>query len=259
MKVPSSALAAATILAVVSFARAEPGAPDARALAAALSAERLGLGAGEATLSMEVRDRAGRIVSRTLRARTASGDGWRKMRLTFEAPADQRGVELLVSTRRGELPEQFLWLPRSAELRRIAASDRAGSFQGSDFSFADFEDQALAEADVRVVGREDVGGVAAWRLEIAARPGGAPGPWSKVVAWIGDEARVPLAVQFFRGEVLARSLEVTRLQPVDGRLMPTRLVMSDRVRGSRTTLEITALDAAKRFPEGIFRPEALGR
>lgn len=257
MKVPSIAL-----VVVVSLAHAvlaTPGAPDGRTLAAALSAERLGLGSGEATLTMEMRDRAGRIVSRSLRARTASGDGWRKMRLTFESPADQRGVELLVSTRRGEAPDQFLWLPRSAELRRIAASDRGGSFQGSDFAFSDFEDQALDQADIQVVGRDDIAGLAAWRLEISPRPGAAPGPWSKVIAWIADEARVPLKVQFFRGDVLARALEVKRLQPVGGRLMPTRLVMSDLAKGSRTTLDITALDAAARFPEAIFRPEALGR
>lgn len=241
--------------------RAEvPGAPSARELAAALSAERLGLAAGEATLAMELRDKAGRVLGRTLRARTATGEGWRKMRMTFLEPADQRGVELLVLEARGQAPVQYLWLPRSAELRRVAAGERGGRFQGSDFSFADFEERNLDEAVITLLDEEEVGGLAAYRLEIAPRDGAAaPGGWSRVVAWIAKEARVPLRVQFFGEDALARQLDVKRLQPLEGRMVPTRLVMSDIKRGTRTTLDISGLSPGAKFPEGVFTPEALGR
>ncbi len=241
-------------------------APDAREIATALATERLGLAAGEATIAMELRDRAGRIVSRTIRARTASGAGWRKMRLTFQAPVDQRGVELLVLTEGTNAPVQYLWLPRSAELRRIAASDRGGRFQGSDFAFSDFEDQNLAAADVQLAGEETLSGLAAYRIEITARAGQpAPGGWSRVSAWIAKDARVPLRVEFYKDGTLSRTLEVKRLQPVEvgggegQRLMPTRLVMSDLSRGTRTTLDISGLAPSARFPDAVFAPEALGR
>jgi|GEM_PF-2778415 len=260
------ALGGAVALALIitsSLARAT--APDAREIATALSTERLGLAAGEATIAMELRDRSGRIVSRTLRARTASGDGWRKMRMTFLAPADHNGVELLVLTaKRDADPVQYLWLPRSAQLRRIAASDRGGRFQGSDFAFSDFEDQDLSAADVRLAGEETLAGIVAYRIEITARSGQpAPGGWSRVSAWIAKDARVPLRVEFYRDGTLARLLETKRLQPVEvagaTRLMPTRLVMSDVARGTRTTLDISGLAPSARFPDAVFAPEALGR
>lgn len=237
-----------------------PGRPSARELAEALSAERLGLAAGEATLTMELRDKAGRVLTRTLRARTATGDGWRKMRMTFLEPADQRGVELLVLEGRREAPVQYLWLPRSAELRRVATNERGGRLQGSDFAFSDFEERDLDEAVITVEGEEEVGGLEAYRIGIAPKEGAAaPGGWSRVVAWIAKEARVPLRVQFFRDGAVARQLDVKRLQPLEGRMVPTRLVMADLARGTRTTLDISGLAPGATFPEGIFAPEALGR
>lgn len=254
------------LLTALGHTAAHADAPDlAREVASALSTERLGIASGEATIAMELRDRAGRIVSRTIRARSASGEGWRKMRLTFLAPADQSGVELLVLSEGKKAPVQFLWLPRSAELRRIASSDRGGRFQGSDFAFSDFEDQDLAAADVRIAGEETVAGLVAYRVEITAKSGQpAPGGWSRVSALVAKDARVPLRVEFYRDGILSRLLEVKRLQPVDRgggktQLTPTRLVMSDPTRGTRTTLDISGLAPTARFPDAIFAPEALGR
>ena len=161
------------------------------------------------------------------------------MRLTFVAPADQRGVELLVIARRDEAPLQYLWLPRSSELRRIAGAERGGRFQGSDFSFADFEDRDLAAAEVVLRGDEVVSGVACHHLVITAKRGAATAPRgdleaTRVEAWVAKDTRVALRVQFFRGDELTRQLDVKRLQPLGDAVVPTRLVMRDLVRETRT-------------------------
>lgn len=236
--------------------------PDARRIASeALSADRLGFRDGEATLGMELRDKAGRIVSRKLIARTVSQGGEaRKMRMTFLEPSDQKGIELLVIEARGKETLQYLWLPRASELRRIAGGERGGRFQGSDFSFADFEGKSLDAAVVELVGGEKVGGLEAWKIAVSPRPGEVgPGGWSRVVAWVGKEGRVPLKVEFERSGTVERRLEVKKLQAVEGTLTPTRLVMSDLVAGTRTTLDILDIQPTKRFPDSTFAPESLGR
>lgn len=253
-----TALATLLILGVT----ASPPAPDPRELAEALAPARLGLDQGEATIGMELRDRAGRVVSRTIHARVARSGAHRKMRLTFTEPADQRGVELLVLSASDQEPVQYLWLPRSAELRRIVARERGGRFQGSDFRFTDFEDRDLAAAKVVLSGEEVIGGLRCHRIELS--PGdeadaSADRGYSRVTAWIARDSGVALRVQFFDGETLTRQLDVKRLQPAAERLVPTKLVMRDITRGTRTTLDITGLDQKARFPDAIFRPEALGR
>lgn len=234
-------------------ARAEPRALLSRALAP----DKLGFRAGEATLAMQLRDAAGRIVERTLRARTAMGPGWRKMRLTFLEPIDQQGVELLVLERDGQPTEQTLWLPRARELRRIAPGERGAGLQGSDFTFEDLEKRELGAATITPLGDDvTIGGLPCARLEAT----GLPGRFSRVRFWVAREHEIPLRIEFYAGDGdrPARRFEVKRLQKVDGRLTPTRLVMADEVTGTQTTLDLSGfVDVA--LPDALFSPDALGR
>lgn len=230
-------------------------------LTRALAPDKLGFRPGEATLAMQLRDGAGRVVERTLRARTIMGDGWRKTRLTFLEPIDQAGVELLVVDRAGTPSEQTLWLPRARELRRIAPSDRGASLQGSDFTFDDFARKDLGKATVTAVGEETIGGLSCARLEAT----GLPGRFSKVVFWVARDAEIPVRIDFMQdagaasaSAKVARRFEVKRLQKVSGGLVPTRMVMSDELAGTRTVIDLSGF-RDERFAEGLFTPEALGR
>lgn len=241
--------------------------PTPRELAeSALGADRLGFGAGSATLGMELRDKAGRIISRKLEARSAIADGTRKMRLSFLEPIDQRGIEYLLVEKRGAPPLQYLWLPKSAELRRVTPDDREGRLGGSDFSFADFEKRDFDSAEITRLPDEDLGGQPCYRLAITPKPGTrAPGGWARVTTWILKDGLLPVRLDFERttatGLTVARRLEVKRVSRVgsDKRLVPTRLVMTNLVESTRTTLDITAQNADARFPDAIFQPESLGR
>ena len=152
-----------------------------------------------------------------------------------------------------------MWLPRARELRRIGPTDRQAGLQGSDFTFEDFERRELGGANVVVAGDVVIGGVDCTRLEATALPG----RFSRVVFWIAKESEIPLRIEFLQaaaagGERLARRFEVKRLQKVDGVLTPTRLVMSDELAGTRTTLDLSDFQDV-RLPESLFTPDALGR
>ncbi len=251
---------AQVLLVVVMVVLAGAARADPRALLSrALAPQKIGFRAGEATLVMQLRDGAGRVVERSLRARTASGEGWRKMRLTFTEPIDQRGVELLVIERQGQPTQQALWLPRARELREIAPGDRSAGLQGSDFTFEDFEKRELGGATISVLGDETLGGVVCSRLEATALPG----RFTKVVFWVAKDHEIPLKIEFLQADGggasrVVRRFEVKRLQKVDGRLTPTRLVMADELAGTKTTIDLSDFrDVA--LPQSLFTPDALGR
>lgn len=249
----SRALILALLLVVTTTARAD--APETEALLRrALAPEKLGFRAGEATLAMQLRDASGRVVERKMRARTALAEGTRRMRLTFVEPIDQKGVELLIIERRGAPTEQTLWLPRARELRPIAASDRGGKLQGSDFTFQDFEQRELGKATLRDAGEETMAGVATRRIEASAVPGG----FEAMTFWVAKDSEIPLKIEFKRGGAVVRRFEVKKLQKVDGRVTPTRLVMSDELAGTKTTLELSDFRDVT-VPESALVPDALGR
>lgn len=241
--------------------------PTARELAeSALNPERLGIASGSATLALELRDKAGRVLTRKLEARSRIDGVARKMRLTFIDPVDQRGLELLLLERKGEVPLQYLWLPKSAELRRINAHDREGKLGGSDFALADFEGRDISKADIRRLSDEALLGTPCHVIELVPRPGeGQPGGYTRVVAWVMKDGLLPVRVDFERPldgvSRPVRRLEVKKLARVgkDKRLSPSRLVMTDLVQSTRTTLDLLSQNPDAAFPDSVFRPEALGR
>ncbi|MCA9518150.1 MAG: outer membrane lipoprotein-sorting protein [Myxococcales bacterium] len=225
----------------------------------ALASAGLGFEAGEATLRMRIDDGRGHALERTLTTRTRIDGDARETRITFTEPADQRGVELLTLERGGGEPAQYLWLPALGKATRIAGSALGGKFQGSDFTFGD-----LARRDVpgRFVARpaETLGKERILRVDVLPAEGDGEAAFGRVELGISERTRALVRVAFHdRAGELVRELAVTRLSKVGDRYVPTRLVMSDRRAGSKTTLEVTRLDPDARFPATVFAPESLGR
>ncbi len=227
---------------------------------AALERSRLGFETGDATLAMRITDRRGRVLERTLRSRTALVDGGRRTRVTFLSPADQRGVELLMIEDPEGADQQYLYVPRYGQRRRVAGSAKNASFEGSDFTFADLESRDLRRGRFTRLPDGVYAKRPVRRVEIRP-PADAPDErYAKVELAIGADSGVPLEVRFFdRGGALEKVLKVKRLAKTDGRYVPTKLVMSNLREGSSTTLEILDFDPDARPPASALVPQALGR
>ena len=57
--------------------------------------------------------------------------------IVFDAPADVKGTAVLSHAKPGDEDDQWLYLPSTRRVKRIASSNRTGSFAGSEFSFED--------------------------------------------------------------------------------------------------------------------------
>jgi hypothetical protein len=60
-----------------------------------------------------------------------------KMLLTITFPLDQKGTRLLSWGHRGSDDDQWLYLPSIKRVKRISATNRSGSFLGSEFAYED--------------------------------------------------------------------------------------------------------------------------
>jgi len=65
--------------------------------------------------------------------------------------------------------DQWLYLPALHKTKRIASSDKSGSFMGSDLSYADITDRNLEEYDFIFKKELDVNGIKAWLIESIPR------------------------------------------------------------------------------------------
>src|SRR4029078_2548595 len=74
--------------------------------------------------------------------------------LRFTAPAEVKGVGLLVVNHEDRSSDQWMWTPAVGRERRIALQDRAQRFFGTDFSFEDLEERDTGQFDYRLLGEE---------------------------------------------------------------------------------------------------------
>src|SRR5215212_1173348 len=85
--------------------------------------------------------------------------------IRFTAPAEVKGVALLVVNHPDRASDQWMWTPSIQRDRRIALQDRSTRFFGTDFSFEDLEERDVNQYEYVLLGEESVDGVPTWKVE----------------------------------------------------------------------------------------------
>src|SRR5881392_4177830 len=85
--------------------------------------------------------------------------------LRFIAPAEVKGVALLIVNHPDRSSDQWMWTPAINRERRIALQDRSTRFFGTDFSFEDLEERDVSQFDYALRGDETIDGAICWRIE----------------------------------------------------------------------------------------------
>ena len=127
--------------------------------------------------------------------------------------------------------DQWLYLPALKKVKRIASSDKSGSFMGSDFSYADMTERNLDNYDYTLMKETEVDGVPVWQVETI------PNNEKEI-----DETGYTKTVSFVRKDnyVVIRSkswvkkgnrhkyFDVKKLEQIDGIWMPTEMHMATK-------------------------------
>src|SRR5438128_8748436 len=95
--------------------------------------------------------------------------GSSKAVLRFTAPAEVKGVALLVLNHPDRSSDQWMWTPAINRERRIALQDRSTRFFGTDFSFEDLEERDTNQFDYNLIGEDSIDGKACWKVKSTPR------------------------------------------------------------------------------------------
>ena len=115
--------------------------------------------------------------------------------------------------------DQWLYLPALRKTKRIASSDKSGSFMGSDLNYSDMTDRNLEDFDFTLKKEMDVKGVKTWLIESIPRS-------KKVIKETGykksyifvrqDNYVVIRAVNWVKDGGYLKYVDVRRLELIDG-------------------------------------------
>lgn len=188
-------------------------------------------------------------------------DGTTKTLLLYAAPELVAGTLYLAHTPKEGPGRIWLWLPDLEILKELVAEgERKGEFiAGSGITYDDVASGFSYREGYTpaIVGEEVVLGARAWKLELLSAR--ADQEWSRILLWVHKEAYLVLRAEFFdRAGKLVRVLSVPELVQDAVGLRPARLLVEDRVKGGRATVEIAERSAAE-IPDAYFEPGNLGK
>ncbi len=149
--------------------------------------------------------------------------------------------------------DQWLYLPALKKTKRIAASNKSGSFMGSDFSYADMTDRPLEKYDYTLLKEIEIDGYAVWVIQAV------PTQTDEI-----DETGYTKSIQFIRQDnyVAIRAkiwlkkgqrnkyMEVKELEMIHGIWVPTLITMTTK-KGNRTLHKTILRTSNVKFDEPL--------
>ena len=168
----------------------------------------------------------------------------------FQRPADVKDTSFLTwdydDPDRDD--DQWLYLPALRKTKRIASSDKSGSFMGSDLTYADMTDRNLADYDFFYKKEMEVKGIKAWLIESIPRS-------KKVIKETGytksllivrqDNYFVIRAVHWVKDGGYLKYFDVKTLEQIDGIWVASEIHVTKKKGKKPVHKTILKLDSVK--------------
>ncbi|MBD3368710.1 MAG: outer membrane lipoprotein-sorting protein [Candidatus Eisenbacteria bacterium] len=152
------------------------------------------------------------------------------------------------------------YLPKISRTIRVPPSMMMGSWMGTDLTYDDLvkESSFVDDYTHELVGRSD--DPPGWLVRMTARPGTA-GLWSRIDVVFTDQHRLPaVALYYDRRDELARTMRFEDVRTMDGRLVPTRLVVvPEDEKGERTVFRYNDIRWNAELDDDLFSLRRLER
>jgi hypothetical protein len=178
--------------------------------------------------------------------------------LRFEAPPEVRDVALLVINHPDSASDQWMWIPAEERDRRVALQDRSTRFFGTDFSFEDLEERDIDQFTYKLLGDDNLDGVACWKIE--SRPGeGKSSQYTSSFWWIRKDNYVITRLDNFDRDKLIRRITYTDIKLISGIWTALTAEVVDGRRNSRTILKLDKVEYNLAMKDTNFTREALRR
>jgi len=207
---------------------------------------------------LQVFDSKGKVSDKRWSFERLGAHGRSKAVLRFTAPAEVKGVALLVVNHPDRASDQWMWTPAIERDRRIALQDRSTRFFGTDFSFEDLEERDVNQYEYVMSGDDTVDGAACWK--IASTPKEAKSSqYSKSIVWIRKDNYAFARFENYSGAQVVRRLNYSDIRNVQGIWTAHTMEMSDLRRGSRTKLTLDKLEYNVPLKEDDFTLQAIRR
>ena len=208
--------------------------------------------------TLEVTDAKSKITEKRWQYDRIGSHGSSKSVLRFTAPAEVKGVALLVINHPDRSSDQWMWTPAINRERRIALQDRSTRFFGTDFSFEDLEERDTNQFDYRLLGDETIDGALCWKVESKPKQTKIS-QYTHSLVWVRKDNYAFAQIENYNKDQLVRRARYSDIRNVQGIWTAHSIEMQDMKRNSRTILKIEKLQYNLPMKDDAFTLQALSR
>jgi hypothetical protein len=201
---------------------------------------------------------AGKITEKHWTFERIGAHGDSKSVIRFTAPAEVRGVALLVVNHPDRASDQWMWTPAIERDRRIALQDRSTRFFGTDFSFEDLEERDVNLYDYTLIGEEEIDGAACWKIQAVPKQSKSS-QYTNSTVWIRKDNYAFARVDFYVITQVVRRLEYSSIRNIQGIWSAGEMTMTDLRRGSVTRLSRDRIEYNVALNDASFTLQGIRR
>ncbi len=188
------------------------------------------------------------------RVNVGSGGDQRYL-ITFDAPADVRGMGFLVWKYAKKEDDRWLYFPALKAVKRVAADDKRSSFVGSDFTYEDISGRDLDEEQHQLLKQENIGDRQAYVVESKPKTAAS---YARRVSWVDKERWLPLKEEYFDTEgKLQRTFKADKVEEIGGRWTVSARSMINGLTGHRTEVVFKSIRYDVGLSDELFSERSL--
>ena len=167
----------------------------------------------------------------------------------FSQPSDVAGTQLVMVDHPDTVDEQVLYLPALKRTNRIAGRARKGAFMGSDFAYEDLEVSDAASSTHTLVTEDE-------RVWVIDSIPGSDSSYGRIRSSVSKSDMMIRLAEFFdaKGQAV-KKLEVLETATDNGVTIPTKSVMTNLRRGTKTEMHVSGYRLnvpAEEIPDETF-------
>ena len=195
-----------------------------------------GFGSSIAQTEMVLINASGQESIRQMEMKTLEGENGDKTISTFLTPADVKGTKTLTHEHVDRDDDQWLYLPALKRVKRIASSNKSGSFMGSEFSYEDIGNQNYKKFTYdEKVEEVELNGVKCYkgvRIPTDANSG-----YTKQISWVAMDSFLLQKVEYYdRKSELLKTAIFSDYREIEGIWRVGKIVMKNHQNDKSTVL-----------------------
>ena len=167
------------------------------------------------------------------------------------APAENKGTSLLTIVH-GANTKQWLYLPASNQIRRVAVANKSAGVLGSELAPEDLNPAAITGAKAKLVSRDAKSAI------VQVNPKMGTSIYSRAVIYFSLPSYLPEKTQYYIGDQLQKTVEFDDYRVFAGHVYRARLVKIWNIIKKRgTNVQLSHIVVNGKLTRGDFTPDAL--